>query len=221
MGFGSTITGGIQDVSALLPLLGTEQCEEHVGSALANGFLYASASSLSIFGSLGIVRAGFKTLAASIVVRSKQFMGAEKLEHAGFGPMGKVLSQIMWSGKCHAAETQLTAKLEELHVTNMEKVTVDADSSISSWNWRMLSWSLIAVMFSITPYVYFIKNNDNDALSLRLFYPLARSIGSVLVSNMTQIIFQIRLLDIIKHRIVFLTLDDFVRAKNISLPSEW
>ncbi|KAF9487843.1 hypothetical protein BDN71DRAFT_576037 [Pleurotus eryngii] len=32
--FGGTVTDGIQDVTALFPLLGTEQCEEHVGSAL-------------------------------------------------------------------------------------------------------------------------------------------------------------------------------------------
>lgn len=31
---GGTLTGGIQDISALLPLGGTEQCEEHITSVL-------------------------------------------------------------------------------------------------------------------------------------------------------------------------------------------
>lgn len=67
-GVGSTIINGIQDISSLLPLLGTGQCEDHVGSALGTdfGFLYAAAASISIFGSLGIVSAGFKALLASI-----------------------------------------------------------------------------------------------------------------------------------------------------------
>ena len=35
---GATLTGGIQDVSAL-PLLGTEQCEDHASSTLTKGYL--------------------------------------------------------------------------------------------------------------------------------------------------------------------------------------
>ena len=66
--FGGTLTGGIQDISALLPLLGTEQCEKHVGSALEGGFLYAAATPLSLFGSLGIVKAGISVLVASISI---------------------------------------------------------------------------------------------------------------------------------------------------------
>jgi hypothetical protein len=58
--FGATITGRIQNIAVLLPLLGTQQCEEHIGSALTKGYLDAA-----IFGSLGVARAGFKTRIAS------------------------------------------------------------------------------------------------------------------------------------------------------------
>ena len=61
---GSTLTGGIQDVAAILPLLGTEQCSDQVSSALSRGYLYAASTPMSIFGSLGLVFAGFKTLVA-------------------------------------------------------------------------------------------------------------------------------------------------------------
>ena len=61
---GSTITEGIKDIAAVLPLLGTEQCSEQVNSALTRGYLYAAATPMSIFGSLGVVSAGFKTLVA-------------------------------------------------------------------------------------------------------------------------------------------------------------
>ena len=36
-GIGSTLTGGIQDIAAILPLLGTEQCSVQVSSALTRG----------------------------------------------------------------------------------------------------------------------------------------------------------------------------------------
>ena len=61
-GIGSTLTGGIQDIAGILPLLGTEQCSIHVNSALSQGYLYAASPPMSIFGSLGVVSAGFKTL---------------------------------------------------------------------------------------------------------------------------------------------------------------
>ncbi|KAJ7580084.1 hypothetical protein C8J56DRAFT_1058396 [Mycena floridula] len=69
--FGATITDGIQDISALLPLLGTDQCSLHVGSGLTGGFLYPQASILSLFGSLGIVKAGITILIASISTVNK------------------------------------------------------------------------------------------------------------------------------------------------------
>ncbi|KAK7015831.1 hypothetical protein VNI00_019051, partial [Paramarasmius palmivorus] len=52
--FGDTLSSGIQDIAALLPLLGTQQCEFQVGSSLEKGYVYAAASTLSLFGSLGI-----------------------------------------------------------------------------------------------------------------------------------------------------------------------
>jgi len=64
--FGATITGGIQNIAGLLPLLGTQQCEEQIGSALTKGYLYAAATPMSIFGSLGVARAGFETLIACL-----------------------------------------------------------------------------------------------------------------------------------------------------------
>ena len=61
-GIGSTLTSGVQSIAAILPLLGTEQCSIHVSSALTRGYLYAATAPMSIFGSLGVVSAGFKTM---------------------------------------------------------------------------------------------------------------------------------------------------------------
>ncbi|TEB18719.1 hypothetical protein FA13DRAFT_1648095, partial [Coprinellus micaceus] len=87
-------TGGIQDVAALLPLLGTDQCEMHVTSALQRGYLYAAAAPMSIFGSLGLVKAGVATLWASI--DTLRFSGPASLRNAGFRHLGagKLLAPV-------------------------------------------------------------------------------------------------------------------------------
>ncbi|KDQ30152.1 hypothetical protein PLEOSDRAFT_1081735 [Pleurotus ostreatus PC15] len=156
---GGTVADGIKDVSALLPLLGTEQCEEHVGSALVGGFLYAAVAPLSLFGSLGIARAGGKALMACIRIRT--FMGAKLLRDAGFAPVGKALSQIMWDGERHVAEKQLTEMLEKLHITDMEKLSVEENRR--NWNLRLLCCLLPVAVASTMPYIYFIRNDHTDA----------------------------------------------------------
>ncbi|KAJ7842656.1 hypothetical protein B0H14DRAFT_2359507 [Mycena olivaceomarginata] len=62
---GASLVSGIQDISAFLPIIGTDQCERHVGEALEGGYLYAAAAPLSMFGSLGIVKGCTAILVAS------------------------------------------------------------------------------------------------------------------------------------------------------------
>ena len=95
-GIGSTLTGGIQDIAAFLPLLGTEQCAIHVSSALTRGYLYAASAPMSIFGSLGAVSAGFKTMIACFTFGDIE--GAKILGNMGFEPQGENLSLIMVEG---------------------------------------------------------------------------------------------------------------------------
>src|ERR1700761_2020765 len=95
-GFGGVLTSGIQDVSALLPLLGTEQCEQHTSSALERGYIYAAATPMSIFGCLGIIKAALKASWAALSFR--HFHGPTHLSNAGFEPHG-VAKLLACSGK--------------------------------------------------------------------------------------------------------------------------
>ncbi|KIM39136.1 hypothetical protein M413DRAFT_75198, partial [Hebeloma cylindrosporum] len=115
---GSALTSGIQDISALLPLLGTEQCEDHISSALTHGYLYSAATPLSIFGSLGAARAGFKALLSAISIPRLGFDGAKILADAGFQPQGVNLSLIMLEQdrKSYCAEKRLTSMMTDLHL---------------------------------------------------------------------------------------------------------
>ncbi|KAJ7115192.1 hypothetical protein C8R44DRAFT_552365, partial [Mycena epipterygia] len=69
---GTSLVSGIQDISAFLPHLGTDQCEKHVGEAPKGGYLYAAASPLSLFGCLGIVKASATILCASFSLKLAQ-----------------------------------------------------------------------------------------------------------------------------------------------------
>ncbi|ESK91566.1 hypothetical protein Moror_2561 [Moniliophthora roreri MCA 2997] len=124
--FGTTLSNGIQDVAALLPLLGTEQCERHVGSALEKGYLYAAATSLSLFGSLGIVKATFATLLATITY---PFYGGRWLDDAGFSTLGSVLSMVMIDKETgwYGAEVKLQKLLQEQHI--------DDPSLVKGFDW--------------------------------------------------------------------------------------
>ncbi|KAJ6511844.1 hypothetical protein DFH09DRAFT_881376, partial [Mycena vulgaris] len=113
--FGSTISSGIQDLSAILSLFGTEECELHVGSALRGGgrggYLYAAITPLSIFGSLGPAKAAF-----SIMLLSLPQIGAQTLEHMGFGAKGDVMALTMLRGQRYEAETRLLDLLHKHYV---------------------------------------------------------------------------------------------------------
>ncbi|KAL0068388.1 hypothetical protein AAF712_004466 [Marasmius tenuissimus] len=203
--FGDTLSGGIQEVSALLPLLGTEQCERHVGTALEKGWLFASAAPLSIFGSLGIVKTAFATLLATT---TRPFYGGRWLSDAGFGTTGSVSSMVtlVKDTKQYGAEVQLERLMREQHIDDLElvkgvewfgwrrsnstsgpdKSNTDGTGSAKSppfpdisWNASLILSSMILSLVGITPYLYLIHEHWGRAM-LWLF-PILRSFGSMLL----------------------------------------
>ncbi|KDR79860.1 hypothetical protein GALMADRAFT_16285, partial [Galerina marginata CBS 339.88] len=121
----NTLVTGIQDIAAVLPLLGTEQCEQHVGSALTGGYLYAATSSISIFGSLGAAKAGMFVLISSFTFR--WISGARALRNAKFIPGGTVapLITIPLGTSQYLAETKLISMLESKHINNPDNLNVE------------------------------------------------------------------------------------------------
>ncbi|KAI8578926.1 hypothetical protein K450DRAFT_288725 [Umbelopsis ramanniana AG] len=60
--FVSTLTNGIQDVSAFAAVFATDLVEKQMGRSDSSGFLYASACGMSMFGSLGTAKWGLMSL---------------------------------------------------------------------------------------------------------------------------------------------------------------
>lgn len=200
---GSTLTSGIQDISALLPLLGTEQCEDHISSGLTKGYLYPAAAPMSIFGTLGTARAGFKTLVASISIPKWDIIGAQTLADAGFGPRGTNLPLIMVDKedkKQYLAEKELDTLLKELHIENAK------DLSVSS---RCIKWNIIMVLLtaafcslSIAPYIH-LNTRGKSSLGrfIRWAFPVTRALGGFLTATMIQIVTQARIVTIAEKRL--------------------
>ncbi|KAL0574788.1 hypothetical protein V5O48_007180 [Marasmius crinis-equi] len=227
---GDTISEGIQDVAALLPLLGTDQCERHVGAALESGYIYAAATPLSIFGSLGIVKAAFATYLASV---TNGFHGGKWFHNAGFGTAGSgsviPLVTIVIGTKQYGAERKLEELLKEQHLDDPElisdvkffgwekktldkgkktpdegKKTLDRDSFLSSkfsFSWTF-ALVLASALFSTISFIpyLYLTHNQWDQ-PISWLFPALRSIGSMLCVISVQCALQLRI-----HRIVISSL---------------
>ena len=232
--FGDTLTNGIQNVSALLPLLGTEQCERHIGSALEKGFLYAAAAPLSIFGSLGVVKTAFATLLATITF---SFRGARWLDDAGFRTAGSVSSMvtIVKGGTEYGAEINLVKLLENQHIDDLDLVadvewsgwqtTTDSQSAndpediegsglqmitdpLSAW-WISVSWNMKLILTSalaalISISPYLYLISSDWTDPLLWLFPLLRAFGSFLCVVAIQLALQLRIHRIIRGRLVLM-----------------
>ena len=196
-GIGSTLTGGIQDIAAFLPLLGTEQCSIHVSSALTRGYLYAASAPMSIFGSLGVVSAGFKALVACFSFGD--FEGADLLVNMGFEPQGENLTLIMFEGAKgknkgrYIIENRIDELIEELNIDRNRVTGVSHKSA--AWNIKMMATTALLCALSITPYIYI--NLGANKLNLKnntiWVFPILRSTGGFITATLIQLLIQRRI----------------------------
>ena len=199
-GIGSTLTGGIQDIAAFLPLLGTEQCSIHVSSALTRGYLYAASAPMSIFGSLGVVSAGFKTLLACFSFGDIE--GAKILGNMGFEPQGENLSLIMVeTGKGEnkgrfIIENRIDAFIEELNIDRNRITGVSHKSA--AWNIKMIATTALLCALSIAPYIYInlVANNLDLKRGTIWVFPILRSTGGFITATLIQLLIQRRITSI-------------------------
>ena len=193
-GIGSTLTGGIQDIAAILPLLGTEQCSVQVSSALTRGYLYAASAPMSIFGSLGVVSAGFKTFAACFS------LGARILGNMGFEPQGENLSLIMVEAGTKAGkgntgryiiETRMDELIKELNIDRNRITGVSHKSA--AWNVKMMATTALLCAFSIAPYIYLNRGASNLKKSTTWVFPVLRATGGFITATLIQLLIQQRI----------------------------
>jgi hypothetical protein len=201
-------TSGIQDVSALLPLLGTEQCERLVTSAIERGFLYAAATPMSIFGSLGIVKAGLIELWGSIDFR--WFPGPFLLRNAGFTP-SRISALLVHVADEHGyTADKLRRILAKKHIHSVKVNLLSKDFVF--WNIRLVVATIFLSAFAIFPYVFLIlRFLPDQPFQATWLYPILRIVGCDIVAITIQFIFQLRILEGIYYRIRFTATDAFLK----------
>ena len=198
-GIGSTLKGGIQDIAAILPLLGTEHCSVQVSSALTRGYLYAASAPMSIFGSLGVVSAGFKTLVACFSFRDIE--GAKILGNMGFEPQGENLSLIMVepgkvgkgkNSECYIIESRMDELIKELNIDKNRITGVSHRSA--AWNVKMMATTALLCVFSIAPYVYLNQGPSNLKKNTTWAFPVLRATGGFITATLIQLLIQRRII---------------------------
>jgi hypothetical protein len=214
-------TSGIQDVSALLPLLGTEQCEKQVALALDRGLLYAAATPMSIFGSLGIVKAGFVVLWTSIDVG--RFRGPTQLRNAGFVPsgVGALLTCRGDGGSdLYIAEDKLQRILAKKQIRSVKVDVLSRDMAL--WNTRLVCATVSLSSCGLIPYIFLITQTLSDRpFRATWLYPIIRIAGCSLVAVTIQFILQLRLLDELYCRVRFMAADRYMKRHRIPIPPFW
>ena len=191
-GIGSTLVGGIQDISAILPLLGTEQCSEQVSSALTRGYLYSAATLMSIFGSLGVVSAGFKTLVACFSFGDIE--GARIFGNMGFEPQGENLSLIMveaGKGKNkgrYIIESRIEDLIKELNIDKNRTTGVSHKST--AWNVKMIATTALLCAFGVAPYIYLNLGANNLKKSTTWVFPVLHATGGFIAATLIQLLIQ-------------------------------
>ncbi|KAJ7257410.1 ankyrin repeat-containing domain protein [Mycena rebaudengoi] len=222
--FVTTLSSGIQDISAILSLFGTEQCEMHVGSALRGsgrgGYLYAAITPVSIFGSLGTAKAAF-----TIMLVSTGF-GARKLKDMGFEPKGDILTVAMLEkeGNRYVAESRLLQLLDNYYIRSAQNVTVHRPDlhaqrlPLHPWTRSLLMASISVAGVGFLPYLHFIVRHHFSYLPLAILFPLCRVLGGLLCVFSGQVLLQYRIERILKHRILFRGISDISRERNTKIP---
>jgi hypothetical protein len=191
-----------------------------VNSTLERGFLYVAGTPMSIFGSLGIVKAGFVTLWASVEIWC--FHGPRHLRNAGFQPndVPELLTYAFDSDDSfYVAEDRLRVVLGRDC-----GVGVGVNTNSAPWLWwniRMVSLTFCLSAFGLLPFVHIITRDVSDrSFRSTWMYPILRVVGSALTGTMVQLILQLRILAILHCRLRFMSINDHLRNDVGRIPPE-
>jgi hypothetical protein len=151
---------------------------------------------MSLFGSLGLARAGLKTFLASFSIPSWNIVGARTLSNMGFKPQGVNLPLIMIDrndkeGR-YLVETQLDKLVEDLHIdkTQIEGVV----QKTTRWNIMMMVLSTAMCVLSVVPYIFLnVKSGNRLPYHTRWTFPSLRAAGGFLTTTTMQVIIQRRI----------------------------
>ncbi|KAH8550986.1 hypothetical protein BGW37DRAFT_539251 [Umbelopsis sp. PMI_123] len=93
--FGGVPSNGIQDISAIAALFGTELCSDHLLNALSSGYLYSAVSGISMFGSLGLIKATIQVVVPQDLLNRIGMKCSNKVLSYGSNGQPSVIQLVM------------------------------------------------------------------------------------------------------------------------------
>jgi hypothetical protein len=148
---------------------------------------------MSLFGSLGLARAGFKTFLASFSIHKWNIVGARTLLNMGFKPQGINLPLIMIDpndkdGR-YLVETRLDKLVEELHINKTQIEGVEHKTT--RWNVTMVMLSAAMCVLSVVPYIFLnVEGGGSLPHHTQWTFPTLRAVGGFLTTTIMQLIIQ-------------------------------
>ncbi|KAG2184416.1 hypothetical protein INT43_000325 [Umbelopsis isabellina] len=169
--YGSVLSSGIQDISAIAALFGTETCANHTLECMAGGYMYAATQSWSMLGSLGLVKAiMYSTAPLSL------------LAQAGFKEPGRTLS-LFEEGKIR---NMVHWAVEKEGMIDAVSVVEEAwwDKKTKTWvhgsSWCIRSWiAAITGVVGICPFLWPMLTEWSAIYSI---FPILRVSASMIAS---------------------------------------
>jgi hypothetical protein len=156
---------------------------------------------MSLFGSLGLARAGLKTFLASFSIPLLNIVGARTLSNMGFKPQGVNLPLIMIDrndkdGR-YLLETRLDKLVEDLHIdkTQIEGVV----QKTTRWNVTMMALSAAMCVLSVVPYIFLNVKGGSGLYHTPWTFPSLRAAGGFLTTTITQVIIQRRITNLTRR----------------------
>lgn len=176
---------------------------------------------MSIFGSLGIVKAGFTALWASL--DAGNFHGPRQLRNAGFYPTSTIEKLT------YEFDTDESVYVAENRIRNILHQYKAGDVKVNLFSWPWLRWNLGMVLFTtlfsapgFLPYNYIITHDiARPSFVSTWMYPMLRIIGCSIAAIMVQALVQLRILYIIHSRIRFMAISRFLEENGKLAPRFW
>ncbi|RXW25382.1 hypothetical protein EST38_g460 [Candolleomyces aberdarensis] len=176
---------------------------------------------MSIFGSLGIAKAGLIVLWGSIDTR--WFPGPSLLRNAGFTPsgIGELLVHVAEDFRhLYSAEDKLRCVLSKKRIRSVEINLLSKDFIL--WNIRLVCATVFLSIFALLPYIFvIIQFLPDQPFQETWLFPILRIVGCDIVAISIQFIFQLRILEETYCRIRFLATDAFLKDHGKALPPFW
>lgn len=135
-----------------------------------------------------------------------RWMGAKTLQNAGYKLPGTVAPLIAMDGMRYQAETRLLQILEEKHIDDPEKLSIEWKSK--QWNIMLIFSTFVLAILSGAPYFALLCGSASWRPSTHTpwIFPLLRTAGSCLATICCQYLIQTRVISIMKNRLLFMTI---------------